>query len=127
MPQSVSLSHVDKVVDRGYQRELLATGAFAVHDQAFRWGERPNGTLQLIEWAADDGRQEQLMLGMDAARQGYYRAWGGAPGLAYLLADFGAQMEERGIGEDVRRSLFVENPARAFAFSGGAGLMERPS
>jgi predicted metal-dependent phosphotriesterase family hydrolase len=115
--QAISLSHVDKVVDRGYQHEMLAAGVFAVYDQAFRWGERPNGTLRLIEWAMEDDLTGQVMLGMDAARQGYYRAWGGAPGLAYLLTEFAATMEERGIGEHVRRRMFVDNPARAFSFS----------
>ena len=34
----VVLSHVDKVVDRGYHREILATGAFGEYDNSFRWG-----------------------------------------------------------------------------------------
>ena len=113
----ISLSHVDKVVDRGYHRELMATGAFVVYDQAFRWGDRENGTLQLLEWTLADGYVGQVMLGMDAARHGYYRAFGGTPGLAYLLVEFTAQLEERGIGADNRRCLFVDNPARAFAFA----------
>ena len=54
---------------------------------------------------------------MDAARQGYYRAFGGTPGLDYLLVEFTAPAEERGIGADIRRCLFVDNPARAFAFA----------
>ena len=116
-PTAICLSHVDKLVDRQYQREILATGVFVEYDHAFRWGDRPNGTLQLIEWAIEDGLAGQIMLGMDAARQGYYRAWNGRPGLAYLLTEFTALMTERGIGEDVRKRLFVENPARAFAFS----------
>jgi 5-phospho-D-xylono-1,4-lactonase len=116
-PDAIALSHVDKVVDRGYQRAVLDAGAFVEYDQAFRWADRPNGTLQLIEWAVEDGRADRILLGMDAARQGYYRAWGGSPGLAYLLTDFTAMMDDRGIGEDVRRRLFIENPARAFAFS----------
>ena len=115
--ERISLSHVDKVVDRGYHRDLLATGAFAVYDQAFRWGDRDNGTLQLIEWAIADGHAGQVMLGMDAARQGYYRAFGGAPGLAFLLCDFSDAMEVRGIGAAIRQRLFVDNPARAFAFA----------
>jgi predicted metal-dependent phosphotriesterase family hydrolase len=113
----ISLSHIDKVVDRAYHRELMSTGAFAVYDQAFRWGDRENGTLQLLEWAIADGYVGQVMLGMDAARQGYYRSFGGTPGLAYLLVEFTAQLEERGIGADIRRCLFVDNPSRAFAFS----------
>ena len=36
-PRHVTLSHTDKVVDRGYHRELLGTGAFVEYDQAFRW------------------------------------------------------------------------------------------
>jgi 5-phospho-D-xylono-1,4-lactonase len=84
----LSLSHVDKVVDRGYHREILATGAFVVYDQGFRWGDRPNGTLQLLEWALEDGHVDRVMLGMDAARQGYYAAFGGSPGLPYLLTTF---------------------------------------
>jgi len=115
--QRISLSHVDKVVDRGYHRELFATGAFAVYDQAFRWGGRENGTLRLLEWAVEDGHGGQVMLGMDAARQGYYRSFGGTPGLAFLLRDFSDQLEARGLGAEMRHLLFVDNPARAFAFA----------
>ena len=112
----LSLSHVDKVLDRGYHESILATGASVVYDQAFRWGDRPNGTLELLGWAAEDGKLGQVMLGMDAARQGYLTAFGGSPGLGYLLGDFSRAMEERGFGEAVRQRLFVDNPARAFAF-----------
>ena len=113
----ISLSHVDKVVDRGYHRELFGTGAFAVYDQAFRWGDGENGTLRLLDWAVADGHAWQVMLGMDAARQGYYRAFGGTPGLAFLLRDFSDELEARGIGPELRRAFFVDNPARAFAFA----------
>ena len=116
-PEHISLSHVDKVVDRGYHRELLATGAFAVFDQAFRWGDRDNGTIQLIEWAVEDGTHGQLMLGMDAARQGYYQSYGGRPGLSYLLREFSGLLEARGIPAAVRDSMFVGAPPRAFAFA----------
>ncbi|MEA2548833.1 MAG: 5-phospho-D-xylono,4-lactonase [Chloroflexota bacterium] len=115
--QRISLSHVDKVVDRGYHREVFASGAFAVYDQAFRWGDGDNGTLRLLEWAVADGHAGQVMLGMDAARQGYYRAFGGSPGLSFLLREFSDAMDGRGIGAEIRKCLFVDNPARAFAFA----------
>jgi predicted metal-dependent phosphotriesterase family hydrolase len=115
--QRISLSHVDKIVDRGYHRELLASGAFAVYDQAFRWADAVNGTLQLLEWAVADGHAGQVMLGMDAARQGYYRAFGGSPGLAFLLNEFSDAMDARGIGSEMRHCLLVDNPSRAFAFA----------
>ncbi|HSL33587.1 MAG TPA: hypothetical protein VK871_08050 [Candidatus Limnocylindrales bacterium] len=113
----ISLSHVDKAVDRGYHRELFATGAFAVYDQTFRWGDADNGTVRLLEWAVEDGHAGQIMLGMDAARQGYYRAYGGRPGLAFLLREFSDELQSRGIGPEIRHALFVDNPARAFAFA----------
>lgn len=116
-PGHLSLSHVDKVVDRGYQRALLEAGVYVVYDQSFRWGDRPNGTLQCLEWAAEDGHLDRVMLGMDAARQGYYLAYGGRPGLPYLLVEFSSLMGERGLDAAARRRLFVDNPASAFTFA----------
>ena len=113
----ISLSHVDKVTDRGYHEAILATGAFVVYDQAFRWGDTTNGTIELIGWAAEDGALGQVMLGMDAARQGYLAAYGGRPGLTFLLDAFSQALEERGLDARARRRLFVDNPARAFAFA----------
>jgi 5-phospho-D-xylono-1,4-lactonase len=125
-PAHVVLSHVDKVVDRGYHRDLLATGAFAEYDQSFRWGDDENGTLALLDWMIEDGFGDRIVLGMDAARQSYYRAYGGTPGLDFLLAGFTQAMAERGLDELVRRRLFVDNPARAFTFlsssEAGAGV-----
>jgi 5-phospho-D-xylono-1,4-lactonase len=116
-PSHVVLSHVDKVVDRGYQREIAQTGAFAEYDGSFRWGDAENGTLRLLGWALEDDAIGGILLGMDAARQGYYHVYGGSPGLAWLLDGFADLMRERGLHDAVQQRLFVENPARAFAFS----------
>jgi 5-phospho-D-xylono-1,4-lactonase len=115
--EHVTLSHVDKVVDRGYHRELAAAGATLEYDGSFRWGESDNGTLQLLGWMSEDGVLDRVVLGMDAARRGYYAVYGGAPGLTWLLDGFSVAMEERGLDADARRRLFVENPARVFAFA----------
>jgi phosphotriesterase-related protein len=120
----IVLSHVDKVLDRGYHRELTSSGAFVEFDGSFRWGHRPNGTLQLLEWLAEDGLLDGVVLGMDAARQGYYTVYGGSPGLTWLLDGFSAAMDDRGLDASIRERLFVANPARAFAFGamdGGVG------
>ena len=53
---------------------------------------------------------------MDAARQGYYRSFGGTPGLAFLLTAFSDRVEARGLPAAVRESMFVGAPSRAFAF-----------
>ncbi len=115
-PDHVALSHVDKIVDRGFQRELFATGVVVEYDQGFRWKDAPNGTLQLLDWAAEDGHLGQVVLGMDAARQGYWTAYGGAPGMTFLLGSFAADMRARGLGDDEQAVLFVDNPARLYGF-----------
>jgi phosphotriesterase-related protein len=115
-PAHIVLSHVDKVADRTYQRDIAATGARVEYDQGFRWGDEPNGTLQLLEWAAEDGLLGHITLGLDAARQGYWTEFGGSPGWTYLLGEFADLMRERGIGDAEQRILFVEAPAGAFSF-----------
>lgn len=113
----VILSHTDKQVDRGYHREILASGAFVEYDQSFRWPDgKPNGTLRLLEWLEEDGLGGQVVLGMDAARRGYWRVYGGQPGLGFLLGPFRDAMRARGISEASIEGYFVANPARAFAF-----------
>jgi predicted metal-dependent phosphotriesterase family hydrolase len=116
-PGHIVLSHVDRVVDRGYHREVLGTGAFGEYDGSFRWpvGE-PNGTVQLIRWMTEDGLDDRIVLGMDAARRRYYRVHGGEPGLVWLLDGFTRLLVDAGIDEAGRDRLFVTNPARAFAF-----------
>lgn len=116
-PAHVALSHVDKVVDRGYHRELLGTGALAEYDQSFRWGARPNGTVRLIAWMAEDGLGDRVVVGMDAARRSNYRVHGGGPGLAWLLDGFCRLLAAAGIDDATRERLFVTNPARYLDFT----------
>lgn len=116
-PEHVAVSHVDKVLDRGYHHELLSTGAFGEYDGSFRWGEAPNGTVQLIGQMVEDGLADRIVVGMDAARRRYYRVHGGGPGLVWLLDGFVALLDGAGLDQAVRQRLFVTNPARAFAFA----------
>ena len=115
-PAHIVLSHVDKVVDRAYMRDIAASGARVEYDQGFRWGGEPNGTLQLLEWAAEDGLLGHITLGLDAARQGYWSEFGGAPGWTYLLGEFAGLMRERGLDDAQQRILFVEAPGAAYTF-----------
>jgi phosphotriesterase-related protein len=116
----IALSHVDKVVDRGYHRELAATGATLEYDQSFRWGDRENGTLRLLAWAAEDDRLDRIVLGMDAARRGYWAVHGGSPGMTWLLGPFRARLREIGLNDAAIDRLFVANPARVYAFAAPA-------
>ena len=116
-PSHVILSHVDKVVDRGYHGALLATGAYVEYDQSFRSNDVPNSTAELIEWMVEDGHADRIVLGMDAAKRRYLHVFDGAPGLSWLLDGFTVALEAVGVDAAIRHRLFVDNPARAFAFA----------
>ncbi len=115
-PAHIVLSHVDKIVDRQYLHDIADTGARVEYDQGFRWGEKANGTLQLLEWAAEDGLLGHITLGLDAARQKYWIEYGGSPGWIYLLGEFADLMRERGLGDTEQHTLLVEAPRGAFTF-----------
>ena len=128
-PANVVLSHTDKVVDRG----IPARDPRDRRDGRVRpglpleRGRRRTGRCTLLAWAFEDGFGDRVVLGMDAARRGYWTVHGGAPGMAWLLGPFAAAMAARGIGSAEQALLFVANPARAFAFAapqgaGGASL-----
>jgi phosphotriesterase-related protein len=73
--------------------------------------------LELVVNAVRDGFGGQVVLGMDAARRRYWRGYGGAPGLGFLLNEFVPMLIEHGLTQrDVHR-IFVENPAGAYSFS----------
>lgn len=113
----ITVSHVDKVVDRNYHRDIVSTGAFVEYDQAFRWGDEANGTMRLVRWMVEDHLSDRVMLGNDAARRRYYRVFGGEPGLSWLL-DGGLYLGTPTV-PGLEEQVFVDNPARAFAFAEG--------
>jgi len=107
----VILSHTDKVVDRGYHRELLATGAWLVYDQGLR---TPDDTARLVRWMVEDGHTGRLLLGTDGARRSLWSVLGGAPGLAALATDLGTRLAGE-LGPAVLDRIWVANPAAALA------------
>ena len=105
----VILSHTDKVADRGYHRELLATGAWLVYDQGLR---TPDDTARLVGWMVEDGHADRLLLGTDGARRSLWSVLGGAPGLAALATDLGRRLAGE-LGPAVMDRIWVANPSAA--------------
>ena len=117
----VILSHTDKVVDRGYHRELLATGAYVVYDQGIR---SPEDTARLVRWMVEDGHERQLLLGTDGARRSLWTVLGGSPGLAALRTHLGKRLADE-LGPAVMERIWVANPAAALELRPGtAGAYE---
>ena len=113
---SVVLAHVDRNPDAVEHAETAATGAWLQLDGPGRTKYWPDSTiLELIADLAARGHADRLLLGGDTGRRSMLRSYGGGPGLDYVFARFKPRLE-RELGEDVSRAIFVENPARAFAF-----------
>jgi 5-phospho-D-xylono-1,4-lactonase len=123
----VVLSHTDRSPDPGYHKEILSTGVMLEYDSAFRWAEGDrNPTLALILTMFAEGFGGQILLGMDAARRKYWRAYGGAPGLRFLLHDFVPRLRSGGFRQNDMEAIFIQNPQRCYAFD-SAEAGERPS
>jgi predicted metal-dependent phosphotriesterase family hydrolase len=121
---SIIIGHIDKNVDPYVHRDLAARGVFLEYDGPSRLKYGPDSdVVKLISAAADGGYGDQILLGMDLARRSYYPSYGGGPGLGYLLGVFMPRLGAEGLGDMVHR-IFVDNPARAFAFAETAGPSE---
>ena len=113
----VCLSHTDRKPDPGYHREILASGVRVEFDSAFRWKAGQGNPTRDLLLALLPEFPDQLMLGMDAARRGYWRHYGGTPGLTYLLTDFAAQLSVAGVTAENWQRIFVTTPAATFSFA----------
>ena len=75
--------------------------------------------LDLIEGLVAAGHLDRLMLALDLGKRDYLRAYGGGPGMAYLMDDFVPRLRRR-IGDAATDGILVANPARAFAIAPGS-------
>jgi len=64
----------------------------------------------------DDALADHVVLGNDAARRRYYSVFGGSPGLSWLLENVVQRLGAPTV-LGLEQRLFVDNPARAFAFA----------
>ena len=115
-PDSIVLAHLDRNPAAVEHAETGNAGAWLQLDGPGRTKYWPDSTiLQLIADLAERGLAGRLLLGGDTGRSSTMRAYGGGPGLDYVFARFKPRLE-RELGEELSRRIFVENPARAFAF-----------
>ncbi|MGB6152942.1 MAG: hypothetical protein WBG48_13250 [Pricia sp.] len=113
--EHVVLSHVDRAKDIGYNRAVLDIGVRVEYDSAFRWkiGE-PNHTFTLLENLLPD-YQDQIVLGMDMAKNAYWKSYGGSPGLNYLIDTIPGFLQSKDLDEYYQK-LFFDNPKCLYTF-----------
>lgn len=108
------LSHVDRMQDLKYQKEVLSTGVSVEYDSLFRWKDT-NWTLEFMESLMEEF-PNQIVMGMDAARSAYWKSYGGKPGLTFLHEKMKDWFSERGLNSYFE-FIFYKNPQRIYNFN----------
>jgi phosphotriesterase-related protein len=115
-PTKVMLCHVDRNADPQMHIALAKRGAYLEYDTPGRIKYQPETVvIDLIRRVFDAGYGDRLLLGGDMARRSYWKAYGGGPGLDYLLTAFDLRLRAAGFGERELNAVWVENPARWLA------------
>jgi phosphotriesterase-related protein len=117
-PERIILAHLDRNPDLELHSDVAARGVTLEYDTPGRIKYRPDSQLlELIEGMVEAGHADRLLLGLDLGQRDYFAAYGGGPGLTYLMDVFVPRLRKQ-IGEGVVRAILVANAARAFALSG---------
>jgi phosphotriesterase-related protein len=113
--EHVVLSHVDRAKDIDYNRAVLDVGVRVEYDSAFRWKkEEPNYTFDLLENLLPQ-YANQITMGMDMAKNAYWKSYGGSPGMNYLIETIPGFLKSKGLEESYEK-IFFDNPRKLFSF-----------
>lgn len=113
--EHVVLSHVDRAKEVHYNQAVLDLGVRIEYDSAFRWKDNEaNHTLNLLEHLLPL-YPDQITLGMDMAKNAYWKSYGGGPGLNYLIETIPEFLASKGL-EEYYKKVFFDNPNRLYTF-----------
>ena len=111
----IILAHLDRNPDAELHIDIAARGVYLEYDTMGRTKYRPDSDLlDLIERLVAAGHGDRLLLGQDIGRRSMLRAYGGGPGMRYLMERFVPRVRSR-IGDGATDAILVANPARAFS------------
>jgi len=116
-PQHVIVGHFDRNPDFYLHKELAQTGCYLEYDTPSRRKYFPESHfLDLTRKMFEAGFGKQIVWGGDLARRSYQTAYGGAPGLAYILDSFIPRLRSEGFEVSWIEDIFVNNPSKALCF-----------
>jgi phosphotriesterase-related protein len=111
----IVISHMDRNKDMAYHKELMQAGVYVEYDSHFRLkaGDQ-NYTYKLLEHLLPD-HADRIVIGMDMARNTYWKSYGGRPGLAFLFTTFKEALASQKL-DIYFEKLFFTNPKNLFSF-----------
>jgi len=111
------ISHVDKQKDLVFHHDLMQTGVYVEYDSHFRlMAKGDDWVYRLLESMLPD-HSDRIVIGMDMAKNTYWKSYGGKPGLTYLLNEFKQELESRGLDGHYEKLFFI-NPQKLYTFIG---------
>lgn len=122
-PSHVIIGHLDLCPDYYEHKEIIKRGAYIQYDQVGKAKYGPDSArIELIIKLVKEGFGEHILVGEDFARKSDLAAYGGGPGLSYVLTKFAPRLkmaaEAEGLdGNEVFDQIFIRNPAKAFSFT----------
>jgi phosphotriesterase-related protein len=100
--------------DFGYLRSVLETGVFVAFDNiGTDDSDADEARAAVVNRLVDDGFGDRLLLSGGQGRRSALLAYGGEPGLGYIVERFPLLLMEAGVTAATVRRLLVENPALA--------------
>jgi phosphotriesterase-related protein len=117
-PRHILISHADRNPDWFIHRDVAETGARVEYDCPGRVKYFPESTVvALMRKMFDLGLGSHLLLGGDNARRSYWKAYGGGPGISYILRTFVPRLLREGFSQAQVDQILVANAASTFQFS----------
>lgn len=116
-PGRVALAHMDRNPDPEVHADIAARGVTLQYDTIGRTKYHPDSVvLDLVEAVVALGHLDRIVLGLDLGRRDYLRAYGGGPGLRYLMTAFAPRLRRR-LGAAAAERILVANPARFYSLA----------
>jgi 5-phospho-D-xylono-1,4-lactonase len=107
----VMLCHMDRNPDVRVHEQAAKRGAYLQYDTPGRIKYQPETVvIKLMREMLELGLGAKLLLGGDTARRAYWKAYGGGPGLDYLLATFTPRLRQEGFDEAELKQIWHSNP-----------------
>lgn len=111
----VVISHVDKQRDLGFHKDLLQTGVTVEYDSHFRLKMKGDNWVYSLLESMLPLYADKIVVGMDIAKNSYWKSYGGKPGLVYLITEFRKELKAREL-ENYFENIFFLNPKKLYSF-----------
>lgn len=114
-PENILLGHVDLNNNLNYLSSLCKKGFNISIDHLGReLDNNDESRVNLVKKLIEQGYEKQIFLSGDMGKKSYLEAYGGRPGLSYIIDKFSLYLNNNGISKTKIKKILLDNPARFF-------------